>query len=67
MSRHDVHSDIRALRRAAHLACPLLECSVHVYYLCCVWRAEEDLGCDLSAEEQAAFMILIAEVLENPQ
>lgn len=66
MSKQDVSSDIRALRRAARSANPLFDCSARVFCLYCEWRCDADrFGLDV--EEQSAFMLLIAEVLENPQ
>lgn len=67
MIQHDISTDIRALRRAARSAVPVYDCSMHVYQMYCEWRWSTDLGRYLSVEEQAAFMSLIAEVLENPQ
>lgn len=67
MSRQDVSTDIRALRRDARSANPLFDCSDRVYILYCEWRCGTDFGMYMSPEDQAAVMLLIAEVLENPQ
>lgn len=68
MSKQDVSSDIRALRRAARSAIPLFDCSRRVFALYCEWRSFGDMAiCLDTCEEEAAFLMLIAEVLENPQ
>lgn len=65
MTKRNVSTDINALRRAARSATPLMDCSARVFWLYREWRCGALIGLD--SEEQAAFMMLIAEVLENPQ